>query len=69
MTNKKLNSDNQNNNNIDKHIQLFISYIDQLNQKQSDFYESDNKLNNYINMMQNVIEEYYNFCTEVPSNS
>ena len=72
MSNKQNSKKNKNNiddsdifNNVNDNISLLVSYANQLNKKNDDdFKDTEGKLNNYVNMMQNVIENYYNFCTE-----
>lgn len=58
----KFNNDNFDN--INENINILVSFIDQLNKKNNCFDDTNEKLNNYIEMLQNVIECYYNFCTE-----
>lgn len=58
----KFNNDNFDN--INENINILVSFIDQLNNKNNCFDDTNEKLNNYIEMLQNVIECYYNFCTE-----
>ena len=49
---------------INEHINILVSFVDQLNDKNNCFNDTDDKLNDHIEMLQNIMECYYNFCTE-----
>ena len=49
---------------ITEHINLLILYATQLDDKNNNFKNVDNKLENYIVMIQDIIEHHYNFCLE-----
>jgi hypothetical protein len=50
--------------NINDHINLLVLFANQLDDKNNIFKNTDDKLNNYVIMMQDVLENYYNFCIE-----
>ena len=59
--NEKSNSDETEN--MDEYINLLINTIDEI-KKNDDSDIFDDKLSKYLEMMQNVIDNYYNLCIE-----